>query len=122
MKEQEQNVSELKTEIQRLKTTGTEKKVSTNRIQELEEEIRRLKEDLQKEAEEKKDILTEKAQLEKENEEVGDVDLVHQFFSYWFSRYQIKKILFFTEAKNYEFYHRESTARERKRGGWRHGL
>ena len=68
-------------------------------------------------------FITEKAQLEKENEEVGDMDLVHQFFSYWFSRYQIKKILlFFTEAKNYEFYHRESTARERKRGGWRHGL
>ena len=48
-------------------------------------------------------FITEKAQLEKENKEVGDMDFSSPIV-----------FCFFTEAKNYEFYHRKNTARERK--------
>ncbi|XP_071098869.1 unconventional myosin-Va-like isoform X3 [Haliotis cracherodii] len=61
----EKNVEEMKTEIQKLRSSDQVAKTSSNRVRELEEEIARLKEDLESERGEKEDVISEKQLLQK---------------------------------------------------------
>lgn len=56
--------------MEKLKLVEAEAKGSSNRIAELSEEIQKLRIELEKERDEKMDILTEKEQNEKHNKEV----------------------------------------------------
>lgn len=61
----------LQQEAEKLHTASSEATKSSNRVAELEEEVRRLRGDLEQEKAEKQDMVSEKELLKKKHDEVS---------------------------------------------------
>lgn len=68
--EQENQLRSLQDEVQRLRGSKEVAEKASNRITELEEQLRRLRIELEREKEEKQDIISEKELMRKKYEEV----------------------------------------------------
>ena len=61
----------LETEVQKLRGSNEIAEKASNRITELEDELRRLRIELEREKEEKKDVISEKELMRQKYEQVG---------------------------------------------------
>ena len=69
-KYQESHLKSLESEVQKLRGSNEVAEKASNRITELEEELRRLRIELEREKEEKKDVISEKELMKQKLEQV----------------------------------------------------
>ena len=70
MQKQEVQIKNLLTEVDKLRVVSSEAEKSSNKVTELEEEIKRLRKELEQERGEKKDLVSEKELIQKKYVEV----------------------------------------------------
>ena len=76
----------MEVEKERLKATSDEGKTASNRVTELEEELRKLRIELEQERGEKQDLVSEKEMTKKKHDEVEcDLFVVSFHLSTWLS-------------------------------------
>ena len=71
-KYQEGHLKSLESEVQKLRGSNEVAEKASNRITELEEELRRLRIELENEKDEKKDVISEKELMKQKLEQVCD--------------------------------------------------